>query len=73
VKTEGTQLVTVFAVFPLVILFFCARCFTRIYNLRMGAMQESRGAQRLNNGGGGGSDELVNSDFPPLSPYIASW
>jgi hypothetical protein len=26
-----------------------------------------------NNGGGGGSNELVNSDFPPLSPYIASW
>jgi hypothetical protein len=31
----------------LVILFFCARCFMRIYDLRTGAMQEIRGAQRL--------------------------
>jgi hypothetical protein len=31
----------------LVILFFCARCFTRIYDLRTGAMEEIRGAQRL--------------------------
>jgi hypothetical protein len=31
----------------LVILFFCARCFTRIYDLCTGAMQEIRGAQRL--------------------------
>jgi hypothetical protein len=46
-KTEGTQLVAAFAVFPLPILFFCARCFTRIYDLRTGAMQEIRGAQRL--------------------------
>jgi hypothetical protein len=29
-NSEGTQLVTAFPVFPLVILFFCARCFTRI-------------------------------------------
>jgi hypothetical protein len=33
--------------FPLPILFFCARCFMRIYDLRMGAMQEIRGVQRL--------------------------
>jgi hypothetical protein len=45
VKTEGTQLVTVFI--PLVILCFCARCFTRIYDLRTGDMQEIKGAQRL--------------------------
>jgi hypothetical protein len=29
------------------ILFFCARCLTRIYGLRMGAVQELRGAQGL--------------------------
>jgi hypothetical protein len=45
VKTEGTQLVKAFA--TLVILCFCARCFTRIYDLRTGAKQESNGAQRL--------------------------
>jgi hypothetical protein len=30
VKSEGTQLVAEFAVLPLHILFFCARCLTRI-------------------------------------------
>jgi hypothetical protein len=30
VKSEGTQLVAEFAVLPLPILFFCARCLTRI-------------------------------------------
>jgi hypothetical protein len=44
VKTEGTQLVVAFAIFPLPILFFCARCFTRIYDLHTGAMQEIRSA-----------------------------
>jgi hypothetical protein len=29
------------------ILFFCARCFTHIYDLRTGAMQKIRGAQTL--------------------------
>jgi hypothetical protein len=47
VKTEGTQLVVMFAVFPLPILFFFARCFTCIYDLRVGAMQKVEGAQRL--------------------------
>jgi hypothetical protein len=44
-KIEGTQLVAAFI--PLVILCFCAWYFTRIYDLRMGAKQESKGAQRL--------------------------
>jgi hypothetical protein len=47
VKTEGTQLVAAFAAFPLTILFFLAKCFTRIYNSRTGAMQKVRSAQRL--------------------------
>jgi hypothetical protein len=38
VKAEGTQLVAAFAAFPLTILFFFAKCFTRIYNLCTGAM-----------------------------------
>jgi hypothetical protein len=47
VKTEGTQLVAACVAFPLTILFFFAKCFTRIYNLRMGAMQKVGSAQRL--------------------------
>jgi hypothetical protein len=45
VKTEGTQLVEAFV--PLVILCFCARFFTRIYDLRTVAEQEIKEAQRL--------------------------
>jgi hypothetical protein len=47
VKAEGTQLVAAFAAFPLTILFFFAKYFTRIYNLRTGAMQKVGSAQRL--------------------------
>jgi hypothetical protein len=47
VKAEGTQLVAAFVVFPLAILFFAAKCFTRIYDLRSGAMQENSRMQRL--------------------------
>jgi hypothetical protein len=39
-KAEGTQLVAAFVAFPLAILFFAAKCFTCIYDLRSGAMQE---------------------------------
>jgi hypothetical protein len=41
----------------LVILFFCASCFTRIYDLRTGAYRSSKGRKVCNNGGGGGSKE----------------
>jgi hypothetical protein len=44
---EGTQLVAEFAVLAFPILFFCARCLTRIYGLSTGAMQELRKAQIL--------------------------
>jgi hypothetical protein len=45
VKTEGIQLVAECVAFPLTILFFFAKCFTRIYNLRMGVMQTVRSVQ----------------------------
>jgi hypothetical protein len=56
-KIEGTQLVAALAVFLLPVLFFYARCLTRIHDLRMGAMKELRGTQDCNNGGGGRSNE----------------
>jgi hypothetical protein len=46
-KAEGTQLVAEFVTLPLAILFFFAKCFTRIHDLRSGAMQENSRAQRL--------------------------
>jgi hypothetical protein len=46
-KAKGTQIVAAFTAFPLTILFFSAKCFTRIYKLRMGAMQKVGSAQRL--------------------------
>jgi hypothetical protein len=45
-ENEGTQLVAELAVLAFIILFFCARCLTRIYGLRTGAMQELREVQR---------------------------
>jgi hypothetical protein len=69
VKAEGTQLVAAFVAFPLTILFFFAKCFTRIYNLCTGAMQKVEVRKDCSNGSGGGSDELVNSTIPH-SPLI---
>jgi hypothetical protein len=46
VRAEGAHLVAEFAL-PLVILFFFAKCFTHIHDLRSGARQENRRAQRL--------------------------
>jgi hypothetical protein len=45
VKVEGTQLVAEFVAFPLVILFFAAKCFTRIYESALrGYAGEEQGA-----------------------------
>jgi hypothetical protein len=43
---EGTQLVMEFVAFPLVMLFFAARCFTRIYESVPRAMHERSRMQR---------------------------
>jgi hypothetical protein len=68
-KAEGTQLVAEFVAFPLAILFFAARCFTRIYESALGGYAgEERGAE-IDNGGGGGDKEQVNN-INPHSPLI---
>jgi hypothetical protein len=51
---EGTQLVAEFVAFPLAMLFFAARCFTRIYK---------------STPGGYAREELVNSTNPHY-PFI---
>jgi hypothetical protein len=43
-NSEGTQLVDALVVLLFPILFLCARVLMRIYELRMGAVQELRGA-----------------------------
>jgi hypothetical protein len=69
VKAEGTQLVAEFVAFPLAILFFAVKCFTRIYeSVLRGYAGEERGAE-IDNGGGGGDNDLVNSTNPH-SPII---
>jgi hypothetical protein len=69
VKAEGTQLVAEFVAFPLAILFFAAKCFTRIYiSALRGYAREEQGTE-IDNGGGGGDKELVNSTNP-RSPLI---
>jgi hypothetical protein len=61
VIAEGTQLVTELVAFPLAMMFFTARCFTRIYGSTLrGYVCEEQDA-RIGNGGGGGEKELVNS------------
>jgi hypothetical protein len=64
---EGTQLVTKFVAFPLVILFFTARCFTRIYESTLGGYAREEQDAEIGNGGGGGEKELVNSTNPHFS------
>jgi hypothetical protein len=60
VRVEGTQLVAEFAL-PLVILFFVAKCFTRIYESALGGYAGEEQGAEIDNGGGGGDKELVNS------------
>jgi hypothetical protein len=66
---EGTQLVAELVAFPLAMLFFTARCFTRIYGSTLsGCVREEQDA-RIGNGSGGREKELVNSTNPH-SPLI---
>jgi hypothetical protein len=60
---EGTQLVAEFVAFPLVILFFAVRCFTRIYKSAPGGYAREEQEAEIDNGGGG-EKELVNSKNP---------
>jgi hypothetical protein len=63
VRVEGTQHVAEFAL-PLVILFFTAKCFTRIYGSALGGYAGEEQSAEIDNGGGGGDKELVNSTNP---------
>jgi hypothetical protein len=63
VRVEGTQLVAEFAL-PLVILFFAAKCFTCIYEYALGGYTGEEQGAEIENGGGGGDKELVNSTNP---------
>jgi hypothetical protein len=69
---EGTQLVAEFIVFPLAIVFLDARHFTCIYKSAPGGYAREEQEAEIDNGGGGGETELVNSKKSPLSPYIPS-
>jgi hypothetical protein len=64
VKAEDTQLVAEFVAFPLAILFFAAKCFTRIYESTLGGYAGEEQGAEIDNGGGGGDKELVNSTNP---------
>jgi hypothetical protein len=64
---EGTHLVAEFVAFPLVMLFFAARCFTRIYESAPGGYAREEQDAEISNGGGGGEKELVNSTNPHSS------
>jgi hypothetical protein len=61
---EGTQLVAEFVVFPLAMVFLAARCFTRIYKSTPGSYAREEQETEIDNGGGGGEKELVNSKDP---------
>jgi hypothetical protein len=58
---EGTQLVAEFVAFPLAMLFFAARCFTRIYESTPGGYAREEQDAEIDNGSDGGEKELVNS------------
>jgi hypothetical protein len=64
---EGTQLVTEFVAFPLVMLFFATRYFTRIYESAPRGYAREEQDVEIGNGGGGGEKELVNSTNPHFS------
>jgi hypothetical protein len=66
---EGTQLVVEFMVFPLAMAFLAARCFTRIYKSAPGSYAREEQEAEIDNGGGGGEKELVNSKNPHY-PFI---
>jgi hypothetical protein len=68
VRVEGTQLIAEFAL-PLVILFFAAKCFTRIYESALGGYAGEEQGIEIDNGGGGGDKELVNSTNPHSRRY----
>jgi hypothetical protein len=68
---EDTQLVAE-VVFPLAMVFLVARCFTRINQSALGGYAREEKEAEIDNGGGGGEKELVNSTNPPLSLYIPS-
>jgi hypothetical protein len=68
VTTEGTQLVAELVAFPLAMLFFTARCFTRIYESILGDYAHEEQGARIGNGSGGGDKELVNSTNPQSPP-----
>jgi hypothetical protein len=61
---EGTQLVAEFVVFPLAMVFLAARCFTRIYKSTPGGYAREEQEAEIDNVGGGGEKELVNSTNP---------
>jgi hypothetical protein len=67
-RVEGTQLVAEFSL-HLVILFFAAKCFTRVYESVLGGYTGEEQGAEIDNGGGGGDKELVNS-INPHSPLI---
>jgi hypothetical protein len=56
---EGTQLVAEFVAFPLAMLFFVVRCFTRIYESVPGDYAREEQNAEISNGGGGGEKKLV--------------
>jgi hypothetical protein len=66
---EGTQLVAEFVVFPLAMVFLATRCFTRIYKSVPGGYAREGQEAEIDNGGGGGEKELVNSKDPHY-PFI---
>jgi hypothetical protein len=66
---EGTQLVAEFVVFPLDMVFLAARCFTRIYKSAPGGYAREEQEAEIDNGGGDGEKELVNSKDPHY-PFI---
>jgi hypothetical protein len=68
VTAEGTQLVAELVAFPFAMLFFTARCFTRIYESTLGGYAREEQGARIGNGGGGGDKELVNSTNPQSPP-----
>jgi hypothetical protein len=66
---EDTQLV---AEVVLAMVFLVARCFTHIYQSALRGYAREEKEAKIDNGGGGGEKELVNSNKSPLSPYIPS-
>jgi hypothetical protein len=71
VMAEVTQLVAAFD-FPLAMAFLLARCFTRIYQICAWGLCTKGEGGKIDNGGGGGEKELVNSKIPHDPPYISS-